>query len=198
MASSLDTTSLALEDIFCTSRGSKSARIRCGDGQFVYTPECYMRVPFEPSTFDKNPTADRLNLVLEVSDPDFEASLRGFDAWMVKYLTKNCERIFKRPMTKAQVEAGYSSCLSPSRKDFPPTLKTKIDVKGVKPIMCWDTVGSSRELPVSWRSVLVRPRLHFSHLWLMGTQFGVVVRCTDVELQDKEGGDSSSRANPFK
>ena len=50
------------------------------------------------------------------------------------------------------------------------------------PIRCWDTNGASTSMPYTWRGLKLKPRLHFSHLWIIGAQFGVVLRITDAEV----------------
>ena len=102
----------SIDDVICTSRGSKIANLKCDDGnKCAYTPPTdHARIPFEPSTFDKDPTARRLNLVLEC-DEELQAEIKSFDAWIIQYLTEHSERILKKTMTAEQVAAGYSSCL---------------------------------------------------------------------------------------
>ena len=173
----------SIGDVVCTSRGSKIAPLKCEGKHCVYTPESYLRVVFEPGSFDKDPTAQRLNLVLECDD-DFQAQIKAFDVWFVEYLTINSERLLKRKMSPEQVADGYCSCvkLPPGGKSFQPTLKTKIDLDGLGAIRCWDTNGASITMPYTWRGLRVKPRLNFSHLWIMGAQFGVVLKITDVEI----------------
>ncbi len=102
----------SIDDVICTSRGSKIANLKCDDGnKCAYTPPTeHVRIPFEASTFDKDPTARRLNLVLEC-DIELQDEIKSFDAWAIQYLTEHSERILKKTMTSEQVAAGYSSCL---------------------------------------------------------------------------------------
>jgi hypothetical protein len=67
---------------------------------------------------------------------------------------------------------------------------------GAGAVRCWGkTTGEQMSAPAQWRNMTVRPRLLFSHLWIMGAQFGVVVKVTDVQL-----GDAADRvvSNPFE
>lgn len=198
----IDTSRTAIEDVFVTARGSKIAKIRYdGGGDLVFKPPCNVRVPFEPSTFDKDPNAQRLNLVLEIADPDVEATLRYFDSWIVDYVTEHCERILKKSLTRDQVAAGYSSCLRNSRDGYPPTLKTKIDLSGPRRVTCWDADGNQTQLPDSWRSVLVRPALHITHVFMMAGQWGAVMQLTDARVvprTDAKATPEGPRVNPFK
>jgi hypothetical protein len=179
----IHTSQWSIGEVVCTNRGSKIAPLKCEGKHCVYTPDSHLRVVFEPGSFDKDPTAQRLNLVLECDD-DFQAQIAAFDAWFVEYLTLNSERLLKRKMSPEQVVNGYCSCvkLPTGGKSFQPTLKTKIDLEGVGTIRCWDTSGASISMPYTWRGLKLKPRLLFSHLWIMGAQFGVVLKITDAEI----------------
>ena len=195
----------SIDDVFCTSRGSKIANLKCDDGsKCAYTPSAgHVRVPFEPSTFDKDPAASRLNLVLEC-DEELQAEIKSFDAWLIQYLTEHSERILKKAMTSEQVEAGYSRCLKapvkvpPAGKKYKPTLKTKIDLDGRYAVRCWNTDGESVSPPHIWKNLKLKPKLIFSHLWIMGNQFGVVVRVTDAQLADYDPDEDVVMVNPFE
>jgi hypothetical protein len=195
----------SIDDVICTSRGSKIANLKCDDGnKCAYTPPTdHVRIPFEPSTFDKDPTARRLNLVLEC-DEELQAEIKAFDAWIIQYLTEHSERILKKTMTAEQVAAGYSSCLKapvkvpPSGKKYKPTLKTKIDLDGRYAVRCWNTDGESVSSPHTWKNLKLKPRIIFSHLWIMGNQFGVVVRITDAQLAGYDPDEDVIMVNPFR
>ena len=190
-----------IDDVTSTTRGSKIAKIRCGEGICVYTPTNAARIPFEPGTFDKDPCAMRLNLVMEC-DSELQNSIDTFDAWIVDYLTRHSQRIFKKEMTPEQVAAGYSSCVKhpPFGKNYGPTLKTKIDL-GKNGIRCWnvDSNDGPVAVPHTWKNLKLKPRLHFSHLWIMGQQYGAVLKVLDAEIlgyDDSSGG--TAVTNPFK
>ena len=122
-----------------------------------------------------------------------EKSIKNFELWIVEYLQLNSERLLKRPLTLEQAKLGFSSCLFVSDKGYNTTLKTKIDVAGTRKVICWDAEGKEMSaLPERWKDVMVRPRMHLSHLWVMGQQFGVVIQVTDVEVTAK------AHTNPFK
>ena len=197
MATSIDTSQLIVEDTFVSARGAKTARIKTTSGnRVVYTPDCYLNVAFEPSLFEKSKVADarRLNLFLELADRGVEEAIRNFELWIVDYIQQNSERLLKRTLSPAEAKLGFSSCLSVSDKGYNTTLKTKIDVAGTRKVICWDAEGKEMmsALPERWKDVTVRPRMHLSHLWVMGQQFGVVIQVTDVEVTAK------AHANPFK
>ena len=187
-------TDLRLRDVLTTRNGSKIASIKLGEEDLVYQPDEYLRVPFEPSAFDKFET-ERLNLVIETTRPILEEFER-LDEALIAYIAEHSDRILKKRLTVEQVRANYSSCLRTSEKGYPATVKTKVDVgSGKHAVLCWDADGNQVELPESWRKYRVIPRLHVTHLWIMGTSFGPVVRLTDALLQPDEV--SVDRKNPF-
>ena len=44
----------------------------------------------------------------------------------------------------------------------------------------------------------LKPRIIFSHLWIIGNQFGVVVRMTDAQLAGYDGDEDVVMVNPFE
>ena len=84
-----------------------------------------------------------------------------------------------------------------SGKTYKPTLKTKIDLEGQNAVRCWNTDGESVSSPLIWKNLKLKPKLIFSHLWIMGNQFGVVVRVSDAQLADYDP-DEVMVVNPFE
>ena len=194
----------SIDDVIATTRGSKVARLNSGGGvngkQCFYTPKNHLRVAFEPGNFDKDPTAQRLNLVLECDD-ELQAEIANFDAWATQYICAHSERLFKKKLTPQQVAAGYCSCLkpAPAGKSFNPTLKCKLDVEeGRTRIRCWDTDGASIVVPRAWRGLKIKPILYYSHLWIMGQQFGVVLKILNCEIAYNDVVEVAPLVSPFR
>ena len=144
-----------------------------------------LRSPFNAVTFDKDPLAKRLNLQLVVDDDrNLLEALQNLDKWAVDYLTEHSERIFKRRWTREQVKLGYVSLMRPPTKEgHSPLLKVKLDTEGRYAVCCWGPQWQERiPLPDTCAGVTLQPRLHFSHLWIMGSQFGLVARLTDAKI----------------
>ncbi len=115
------------------------------------------------------------------------------------YLTEHSERIFKHRWTREQVKLGYVSLVRPpSKEGQSPLLKTKIDTEGRYAVCCWGGEGWQERLPLpdDWAGVALVPRLHFSHLWIMGTQFGIVARLTDAKILSQR--EPVARTSPFQ
>lgn len=191
------TKKLLLDDVYVTSHGSKLAKIKDGDDEAFLITKFPVYSPFSAGTFDKDPTATRLNLHIALTDAGLEELVRMFDSWVVDWLQQHSEMIFKKPMTRDQVLAGYTSCIrEPKTPGMNPLLKCKIDTQGRYALCCWDKATGQRiEPPASWAGVHAEVKIHFSHLWFMGAQFGAVIRITDAIIHP--GPPEVSRANPF-
>ena len=101
-------------------------------------------------------------------------------------------------MSADEIRSNYRSCIRHSDKGYAPTLKVKVDLTGGKHALhCWDDAGNQMEAPESWRSCSISPRLHVSHVWFMGTNFGPVVRLTDALLRPDEDVAPTERKSPF-
>ena len=193
----INTATLRIDDVFCTASGAKIARICDGDAPLVLMTDT-LRSPFNAGTFDRDPTATRLNLQLAVDNESLLQTLQGFDSWVVEYLAQHSERIFKRNLSREQVQLGYTSVLrQPAKEGHSPLLRVKLDTENRYAVCCWDQSGEGIAPPDNWAGLYLQPRLHFSHLWIMGSQFGVVVRLTDAKIL---GGSSAPamRTCPFQ
>ena len=49
----------------------------------------------------------------------------------------------------------------------------------------WDGEKQPRDAPASWRNASVRPRLVLRGLYFMGSSFGPVVECTDLQILEE-------------
>ena len=105
------------------------------------------------------------------------------DAWAVEYLSANSERLFKKPMTTAQVTEIYHSPVKHSDK-YDPLLRTKLTTSGNWATRYWDSAGKATAAPASLKGVCLIPRLHLSHLWIMGSSCGFAVNVTDLRLEE--------------
>jgi hypothetical protein len=172
---------LSLCDVLTTRRGAKIATIRDGDDDLVFQPDDFLRVVFEPSAVGDT-DSQRMNLIIETTPAILEECTR-LDDTLIGYIAEHSDRLFNKRFTVEQVRAAYSSPVRHSEK-YPATLKTKVDVgTGKYAVVCWDEDGKQVETPESWRQFLIRPRLHVTHLWVMGSAFGPVVRLTDAMLR---------------
>jgi hypothetical protein len=139
--------------------------------------------PLRAVEFRKDPTATRQNLEVRVSG-DAGAYFEGLDAWAVDYICAYSQRLFKKTLSLQQVRDMYHPCLR--------HLRTKYNRAGTHgACRFWTPAGEEREPPVDWRDAEVTPRVHISHLWVMGQSCGLVVNACDLMVTE------TSRAFPF-
>jgi hypothetical protein len=173
---------LVIDDVTTNARGMKCSRILNGDGSpRVGIPPCHLRVPFEPSNFNKNDASTRLNILLELT-PELEAEIRQIDSELIDYLAENAERFFKKPMAREAVAASYVSCIRSNDKGYAASLKCKVETVGPKAVICWSEEGEVVEVPSAWRDYKVRPKLLLRYMYFMGSSFGPVFQLTDASL----------------
>ena len=61
-----------------------------------------------------------------------------------------------------------------------------------------DADGNLIDAPENWKEFRISPRIHVSHVWFMGTNFGPVLRLTDALLKPEENTPASlKRKSPF-
>ncbi len=164
------------------NKGAKSAMLTCKDGPVVFMASKACEAPFGATNFDRDVTAVRQNLELRVTK-ELEAYFDEFDAWAVEYLSANSERLFKKQLTVAQIKEQYHSPVRHSEK-YDPLLRTKINTSGGRATRFWDTEGKVLAYPENLKGARLIPRLHVSHLWIMGTSCGFAVNVTDVRLEE--------------
>ena len=192
---SITAADLCLSDVFVTPHGARISAIKDGaGGSVILQPNEFLRIPFDPSAFNSEGDSQRLTMILEATRPLLEA-FADLDEFLVGYLTEHSQRLFSKTLTADEVRANYCSCVRHSDKGYLPTLRTKIDLSGKHALHCWDGDGNRVDAPESWRNRWINPRLHVTHLWMMGPSFGVVVRLTDALLRPDEG--AADRSSPF-
>ncbi len=83
----------------------------------------------------------------------------------------------------AQIKEQYHSPVRHSEK-YDPLLRTKINTSGGWATRFWNTEGNSIAAPASLKGVRLIPRLHISHLWIMGSSCGFAVKVTNLRLEE--------------
>ena len=182
------TANYALGDAIVNTRGAKSCTLTGKDGDKVIftlgSQDQPTNSPFGASSYNDEATT-RKTIDFRLT-PEQEAEWSEFDAWAVDYLTEHSERLFKKKLERAQVSEHYRSPVS--KKDpYPATLRCKINVAGKAEVRCWRFDGERATLPEDLRVSDLVPRLHLSHLWVMGRDFGFVLNVLDLCLLDGSG-----------
>jgi len=186
---------LALADVVVSSRGAKVCPVHFADDrlkQAYYNHPNFITAPFGPSCFDTSSgEAPRQNLEFRCDDVMFKY-FSGIDTWAIDYIANNSERLLKKSLTPEQVKERYHPLVR-QKGGYDPLLKCKICMPGLSPTPCrvWDTDAKPTALPTNWRTAQLRPRIHISHMWIMGTDIGLVCLVTDLLVREE------SHAFPF-
>ena len=123
--------------------------------------------------------------------------LATIDEWIINFLAEHSIKYFKKPMQPEEVREQYISCIRHSDKGYAPSVKTKVDLTDSKHALhCWDKDGNLVDAPETWRNCYISPRLHVSHLWWMGGNYGPVLRMTDAVVRPEEAA-GVKRKCPF-
>jgi len=180
-----DFSRFSLADVNISAKGAKTAALTCGGERFHYTTDL-TRAPFGPGSFERDPAATRQNLELRATS-NMEEFFSSLDAWAIEYLTAHSQRLFKKPLTLAQVREMYHPTLRRA-EGYTPLLRTKISMPPSRgAIKCWTAEGQPREAPKDWREAEVKARVHVSHVWFMGAACGIVCNCTDLLVIESTG-----------
>ena len=167
-------------------KGAKTSVLTSSDfsgGKVVFVGETPCEAPFGPTNFDKDPLAVRQNLELRLT-PEQDKFFTSVDAWAVTYLVANAERLFKKKMSLEQIKEQYHSPIKRNEK-YEPLLRTKITASGTWATKYWTPDGKEAVAPTVWRGGTFKPRLHLSHLWVMGTSCGLAINVTDLQVEDE-------------
>ena len=89
-------------------------------------------------------------------------------------------------LTPEQVRDRYVSCIKTSEKGYH-TLRAKMNRSGRYALQCYTNDKEKCPHPETWRGCSIMPRLIFKGLWVMGKDYGALLECSHVVVQ--EGGD---------
>jgi hypothetical protein len=179
----------SLADVHVNAKGAKTCQLSVDGRPMHRSSGGFCTAPFGPSNFEKDALATRQNLELRIP-PELETYFDELDQWMLQYLEKHSERIFKRVLSPEQIRDAYHPTLK-RQGDYPPLLRLKIDSEGRRACRYWNADQQKREAPEDWRGAELKVMFHISHLWIMGTSCGLVLNSTDLLVQE------SSTAFPF-
>ena len=176
---------LALAPLFVTAKGAKQLPALYKDGAHVaWQVDEYCEVPFEPSAFG-DPEANRVTLCFTPSET-LCAQIEQLDKWCVDAVSAN-PSLLGITLTAEQVKERYASSIKTSEKNYQ-TLRVKMNRSGRYALQCYDSEKEKRSQPDTWRGCLIRPRLVFKGLWVMGKDFGSIIEISHCIVQE-DGGD---------
>ena len=178
-----DVSTLTLQDVVISGKGSKTASIQCGRKEAVLTIQA--PVAFEPSAYgDSEKTAARVNLVLRPCEQDVEW-LSELDEWVISTVAKDATKYFGKQRSAEQIRESYTPSIRDSEK-YSATFKGKINLEGSGRVKIWDDEGQPRDAPEVWKEAMIRARIKVKGLWFMGANsFGITFETTDVKVLEE-------------
>lgn len=165
-----------------SARGAKSCTLSGKDGKVIFalgdrtTPAS---TPFGASTYGDD-VSQRKTLELRLTDAQAQEFV-NFDIWAIDYLTEHSERLFKKKQTRSQIEEHYRSPVT-RKEGYQPLLRTKLNTEGRNAVRVWNEHNERMPLPEDLRQYELVPRLHLSHLWVMGRDYGWVFSVSDLQI----------------
>ena len=162
-----------------SARGAKSCALTDGSAKCILSVgsrDSLLTTPFGACSFGEEPT-QRKTIEYRLP-PQWLECFEKFDAWAVEYLVEHSERIFKKLLTTDQVREMHKPCVS-RRGSYPATLRCKINIGGSTAVRCWNALDQRMSIPRDIRGYDLLPRVHVSHLWIMGRDCGFVLNCYD-------------------
>ena len=185
-----DFDTLQIGGIVISAKGGKTAPITQGDcGWAHWDPKETLQVVMEPGAY-QDAAATRVNLMLRPNAAQ-QAELEELDKWVLAYAAKNSERFFGKTLSAAQVKDRYLPCLKASDK-YPPTVRVKMNLEGIGKTRFWTQDGEETAAPKSWAGCTVQAIIRLKALWLMPSQFGIILELTDAHVYEPQ------RVCPFK
>ena len=182
----MNTKNWQLKDPTISAKGAKSCSLVNSPNDKVFftlgSKTEPMRTPFGATSFnDEKATRKTIEFTLNPQQADL---FKTFDSWAVDYLVKHSERIFKKKLTKQDVQGMYKSPVT-QKEDYKPKLRCKINTSGLSPVRCWDENDERCELPEDLRTYDLVPRIQISHLWIMAKEGGFVMQINDLMVQQQ-------------
>ena len=179
----IDTSRLACQDIFTTSKGAKTIPLAYKDGSAVlWQPRQPLAVLWEPSAYNDE-TAQRVNISF-VPTPEVTKELQGFDIWCMDTLVQESVRLFGTALDKEELQRRYQPALRTHEKTGTTSLRCKMNISGRNTVKCWDTFRAPRSLPESWTTCAVTPRIAVKGLWVMGKEVGPLLELQHAMLDE--------------
>ena len=165
----MDTSSWQLKDCTVSAKGAKSCSLVKPPNEKVYiqlgTKDEPSYTPFGATSFNDE-AATRRTVEFSLT-PEQLHMWKEFDAWSMEYLQKHSERLFKKTMNASEIKAAYKSPVT-QKADYKPHLRCKMNTAGAAMVRCWDENDNRTVLPDDLRGHGLIPRIHISHVWIMG------------------------------
>ena len=171
-----------LAEVSVSSKGQKSCQLTADHKPITFNLGSSLKTRFGANTYDKNVESTRKNLDFDVtSDKQIQAVLQEIDKWTVQYILDNGGKCMKKIMSREVIKEHYKPLLSSYGDRL--SVKTKINTGGSRVCRCWDENKDPRDLPENWLNNVYDVRVSLPQLWIMGSDFGWTLECTDLLVQ---------------
>jgi len=85
-------------------------------------------------------------------------------------------------MSSEQIKEQHHSPIKRNQK-YDTLLRSKIATSGTWATRFCSPDGKEASPPTQWRGATFKPRLHISHLWIMGTSCGLAINVTELQIE---------------
>ena len=181
-----------LGDVQTSTKGIKSAPISDKKGNPVFCmltqKDQPLSAPFGASAYN-DPTAIRQNICFRCHE-QLESAMTNVDAYMANYVKEHSQRLFKGKSTT------YKPCLS-IKEDCAALLRAKLNVSGNKSCRFWTSKYARCEAPEDFKDCDLVPRINVRSLWIMGSDCGLTLECTDIMYDNHQESCPFITENPF-
>ena len=166
-----------------TYKGSKSASVCFINGNPAIVNFPAMQVAFEPAHFS-DPEASRVNIVWRPTQ-EVEEMLKNLDTWVLTQAKEHSVQWFGKQRSEESIHESYVPVLKSSDR-YASTFKAKMNIEPPNQVRVWGDDKQLVEPPTTWLNCITAPRIEVKSVWFMGTQFGLVLECTDLRMCREE------------
>jgi hypothetical protein len=118
--------------------------------------------------------------------------LNRLDDWAVDSAFRECERLFKKTMSREEVAGMYTPILKPGKGDWAPTVRLKCNTAGSKVVRCWERSDNEfeeikltrRTLPAELRDCRLEACVQIGYLWFQAKSFGLCLNISDLVVTE--------------
>ena len=173
--------SIRLGDLQISGRGQKSIPLYQADGKQLYVFPGTMDIPFNASAF-QNSDATRVNLCM-TPDDNLTDQIHAIEGEVKKQLIPRMQEMFGAQAGTLEKQDEWFQSVIKDSKGYQ-TMRTKINLIGKYQTRVWNQRKESMPLPSDWSAFQVKPKLWIRAVWIMGKEAGLVIDCTDAQLEE--------------
>ena len=112
--------------------------------------------------------------------------IKELDEWVLESLIANPTDLLGITLSPEQIRERYVSSMKTVEKGYR-TLRTKMNRVGRYALQRYAPTKEKRQHPAPWRGCSIQARLVFKGLYVMGREFGSMIKCTRVLVYENTG-----------